>query len=75
VIPITLTEVNQKSGHCHPGVNLRRTFPEELQVFEVTAWVRCVKREGDRDYHIAIFEENADDPPSMVAEVIDVGRC
>lgn len=70
---ITLTEVNQKTGHCHPGMSLRRTFPEELQVFEVTGWVRCIKREQDRDYHIAIFEEDADDAPSMVVEVIDPG--
>jgi hypothetical protein len=70
---MTLTEVNQLTGHCHPGMNLRRTFPEELKIFEVTGWVRCVKKEQDRDYHIAIFEEDAVDAPSMVVEVIDPG--
>jgi hypothetical protein len=69
VIATSVAALNDLAPHCS-NLPERRTFPEEFQVFEVTARVSLTRLEDDRDVHIVVADP-ANPTRTMITEVID----
>lgn len=65
----TIRELNQFPTRCS-GLPSSRTYAEEFRFFEIVGRVTYVRREDDRDYHVAL-EDLSDPSYSIVTEVAD----
>jgi hypothetical protein len=71
VHPVSISDLNQLTPHCNPGKTLGRLFPEEFRVYRITGVVFYVDHEDDRDYHIAVREDDDEESPTVVVEVVE----
>jgi hypothetical protein len=69
----TISALNQITGHCNTGMTLGRTYSEEFQVHELRGFVIFVRHEDDQDFHIAVREDENEESPTMIVEVVDPG--